>query len=197
MKKRKREAFKTCDIEDVIQDLRSTPKGERACLGALKERREAWVQHWLKVHQRRLRLRLRRRKRKPQGLAAKQLDTLIKRLVSKDQLIRLRESAGDSGEKQRVRWNPELSLRKLGVPKKDWQRAMTATGIKLANRKLCATIRKRLLRRWKGTPLEVRTTAQMEKVYTRDVRLMQPHPKITWARPISFDVGVATINTSH
>ena len=101
------------------------------------------------------------------------------------------------GYSQAVRWNPEISLRKLGVTKLTWQRAQTATGVKLANRKLCAVIRKRLLRRWKGTALEVKTASQMEKVYTTDVRLMQPHKTITWHGPVKFDVSVGPINTSY
>jgi hypothetical protein len=60
MKKKKRNTrFKTHDLKDVIKDLRATPKGELAWQSALKERREAWVQHWLKVQQHRLRLRKR------------------------------------------------------------------------------------------------------------------------------------------
>ena len=43
----------------------------------------------------------------------------------------------------------------------------------------------------------VHTLCQMEKVYTRDVRLMQPSKTITWHGPVKFDVGVGPINTSY
>jgi hypothetical protein len=83
------------------------------------------------------------------------------------------------GYSQSVRWDPELRLRQLRSTKmlEDCHAIMDE---KKATRN---AIKKRLLRRWKGTPLEVKTSSQMEKVYTRDVRLMQPHKTIVWHRP--------------
>jgi len=44
----------------------------------------------------------------------------------------------------------------------------------------------------------VMTLCQMEKVYTSDVRLMQPHKTITWHGPVRFGVSTdGPINTSY